>query len=88
MMTFPSKPEVTSNLVLVSYSMFLTQLVWPCRVHTLVLSFLRSQSAMVVSSEHVANSRLSRNLGQEGGTGGSGTALARVLEQECELTQR
>lgn len=66
MMTLPSKPEVTSSLVLVSYSMFLTQLVWPCRVHTLVLSFLRSQSAMVVSSEQVANSRLSRNLGHEG----------------------
>lgn len=66
MMTFPSKPDVTSNLVLVSYSMFLTQLVWPCRVHTLVFSFLRSQSAIVVSSEHVANSRLSRNLGAGG----------------------
>lgn len=62
MITFPSKPDVTSNLVLVSYSMFFTQLVWPCKVHTFVSSFLRSQSAIVVSSEQVANSLLSRNL--------------------------
>lgn len=62
MITFPSNPDVTSSLVLVSYSMFLTQLVWPCKVHTFVFSFLRSQSAIVVSSEQVAKSRLSRNL--------------------------
>lgn len=62
MMTFPSNPDVTSNLVLVSYSIFFTQLVWPCKVHTFESSFLRSHSATVVSSEHVANNLLSRNL--------------------------
>lgn len=60
--TFPSNPDVTNSLVLVSYSMFLTQLVWPCKVQTLVLRFRRSQSATVVSSEQVAKSLLSRNL--------------------------
>lgn len=61
-MTLPSKPEVTSSRVLVSYSMFFTQLAWPCSEHTLELSLRRSHSAMVVSSEQVANNRLSRNL--------------------------
>lgn len=61
-MTLPSKPDVTRSRVLVSYSMFFTQLAWPCSEHTLELSLRRSHSAMVVSSEHVANRRLSRNL--------------------------
>lgn len=64
-MTFPSKPEVTSRRVLVSYSMFFTQLACPCSEHTLEFSFRRSHSAMVVSSEQVANKRLSRNLQKE-----------------------
>ena len=63
-MTFPSKPEVTRRRVLVSYSIFFTQLAWPCREHTLEFKFRRSHNAMVVSSEQVANRRLSRNLGE------------------------
>lgn len=60
--TFPSKPDVTSKRVCVSYSIFFTQLAWPCNEHTFEFSFLKSHNAMVVSSEQVANNRLSRNL--------------------------
>lgn len=65
-MTLPSKPDVTRRRVLVSYSMFFTQLAWPCNEQTFEFSFLRSHNAIVVSSEQVANKRLSKNL--QGGT--------------------
>lgn len=61
-MTLPSKPDVTRRRVLVSYSMFFTQLAWPCSEQTLEFSLRRSHNAMVVSSEQVANRRLSKNL--------------------------
>lgn len=65
-MTLPSKPDVTRSLVLVSYSMFFTQLAWPCSEQTLEFSFRRSHNAIVVSSEQVANRRLSKNLPRHG----------------------
>lgn len=61
-MTLPSKPDVTRRRVLVSYSMFFTQLAWPCKEHTFEFNFLKSHNAIVVSSEQVANKRLSKNL--------------------------
>lgn len=61
-MTLPSKPDVTRRRVLVSYSMFFTQLAWPCSEQTFEFSLRRSHNAMVVSSEQVANKRLSKNL--------------------------
>lgn len=60
--TFPSNPDVTRRRVFVSYSMFFTQLAWPCSEHTFEFSFRRSHNAIVVSSEQVANKRLSKNL--------------------------
>lgn len=61
-MTLPSKPDVTRSRVLVSYSMFFTQLAWPCNEQTFEFSLRRSHNAIVVSSEQVANKRLSKNL--------------------------
>lgn len=65
-MTLPSKPDVTRSRVLVSYSMFFTQLAWPCNEHTFEFSLRRSHNAIVVSSEQVANKRLSKNLQKQG----------------------
>lgn len=45
-----------------SYSMFFTQLAWPCNEQTFEFSLRRSHNAIVVSSEQVANKRLSKNL--------------------------
>lgn len=58
----PSKPEVRRRPVLRSYSMFLTQFVWPLSSCSLCFKNLTSQSATVESSEHVANNLESRNL--------------------------
>lgn len=47
---------------MVSYSMFFTQLACPCKEHTFEFNFRKSHNAIVVSSEQVANKRLSKNL--------------------------
>lgn len=60
--TFPSKPDVTRRRVFVSYSMFFTQLACPWSEQTFEFSLRRSHNAIVVSSEQVANKRLSKNL--------------------------
>jgi len=66
-MTLPSKPDVTRRRVLVSYSMFFTQLACPCNEQTFEFSLRRSHNAIVVSSEQVANKRLSKNLQKQVG---------------------
>lgn len=58
----PSNPLVNNRLSLGLYSMFLTQLECPWRVRILCFKFLASHRATVLSSEHVANIRWSRNL--------------------------
>lgn len=59
----PSRQDVTNNLSLTENSMFLTHLEWPRRERIFFLRLRISHSAIVVSSEHVANIRPSKNLG-------------------------
>ena len=58
----PSNPEVRRRPVLRSYSMFLTQFVWPLSSCSFCFKNLTSHNATVESSEHVANNLESRNL--------------------------
>lgn len=81
-MTLPSKPDVTRRRVLVSYSMFFTQLAWPCNEQTFEFSFRRSHNAIVVSSEQVANKRLSKNLR---GTDQSGLIFSADINLDSSL---
>lgn len=59
---FPSKPEVTRIPSAAEYSMFFTQLLWPCRRRIRRFRFRTSHSATVWSSLQEANTRESRNL--------------------------
>lgn len=74
MIILPSNPDVRSFPSI--HSIFLTQLEWPDRVCNSLSMFRRSHSFTVLSSEHVANRRLSMNL-QPSNTVGYTTSRAR-----------
>lgn len=61
----PSNPEVTKSLSFCENSIFFTHLEWPTRDRTFLLRLRVSHSAIVVSSEQVANILESRNLGEK-----------------------